>query len=70
MAQSKYKFTSDAVSDDRNWIALIQNEMNCAAQWQQDWGFLAGGKEGMKAENALKVYTIDDKIRLAEEVSG
>jgi len=58
----------DAVADDRNWISRIQNELNCTNTWQKDWGFLAAGVENLSIENATKMYTIDDKIKLVEDV--
>ena len=64
---SKFVKTADAVSDDRNWQALIRNESKCADLWDKDWGFLAGDQE-LKKENATKLYTIDDKIKMVNEV--
>ena len=65
---SKYLTVLDPVSDDKNWRTRVKNESCCADAWQQDWGFLASGSENLKKEDALKIFTIDDKIRLAEEV--
>jgi len=67
--ESKFKQTIDPVSDDKNWRTRVKNETNSADQWQQDWGFLASGTETLQEEDALKIFTIDDKIRLAEEVT-
>ena len=64
----KFVKATDAVSDDRNWIGRIQNELNCTATWQKDWGFLSGGTDNISVENATKNYSIDDKIRMIEEV--
>ena len=30
---NKFTKTADAVADDRNWIALIKNEIKCADVW-------------------------------------
>lgn len=59
---SKFVKTGDAVSDDRNWIGTIKNELKCAELWEKDWGFLAGDSE-LKVENATKLYTVDDRIK-------
>ena len=64
----KYTKTSDAVADDRNWIGRIQNELNCTAAWGRDWGFLKGGPQNLSMEMATKLYTIDDEIKMKEEV--
>ena len=67
---SKFNKTADAVADDRNWIALIKNEFKCADVWYSDWGFLAaGGETDNLKEKATKIYTIEDKIRMVEEVN-
>ena len=39
---SKFGKSGDAVADDRNWVARIDNELHCTSAWQKDWGFLAG----------------------------
>jgi hypothetical protein len=52
---------NDFVSEDRNWRSLILNELNCAQQWQEDWGFLSSG-EGLVND------TLEEKIRKMEEV--
>lgn len=56
------KTGGDAVADDRNWIARIQNEMNCTHSWQKDWGFLAGGSENLDIEDATKPYSVEEQI--------
>merc|ERR1719446_1277393 len=56
----------DAVSFDKNWRTRVKNEKQSADQWQQDWGFLASSNKNQK-EDALKIFTIDDKIRKAQE---
>ena len=66
---SKFVKTGDAVSDDRNWIGTIKNELKCAEHWEKDWGFLAGGSQDLKVENATKLYTVDDRIKAVQEVS-
>lgn len=53
------KTGGDAVADDRNWIARIQNELNCTSAWYKDWGFLAGGAENLDVKDATKVYSVD-----------
>ena len=60
----------DPVSYDKNWRTRVKNEQQSADQWQQDWGFLVTDNPGAETqkEDALKIYTIDDKIRLAQEV--
>jgi hypothetical protein len=63
--ESKFVSTIDPVSDDKNWRTRVKNEQCSADQWQQDWGFLASGSDNLKKEDALKIFTIDDKIRLA-----
>jgi len=68
MAQSKFGKTIDPVSDDRNWRDLIRNETTCANLWEKDWGFLAGDAE-LKKENATKLYSVDDKIKVVQAVS-
>ena len=50
---------NDFVSEDRNWRSLILNELKCAQQWEEDWGFLSSG-------NALVNETLDDKIKNLE----
>eukprot|EP00828_Plagiopyla_frontata_P046508 TRINITY_DN8286_c0_g1_i2.p1 TRINITY_DN8286_c0_g1~~TRINITY_DN8286_c0_g1_i2.p1 ORF type:complete len:198 (-),score=59.50 TRINITY_DN8286_c0_g1_i2:172-765(-) len=57
----------DAVADDRNWVGRIQNELNCVAQWQTDWGFLAGGADNLTMEKATQKYNIVDQIKLIEK---
>ena len=54
---------NDFVSEDRNWRSLILNELNCAQQWQEDWGFLSSG-EGLVND------TLEEKIRKMEEVTS
>lgn len=68
MASNKFAKRLDPVSEDRNWVGLIKNELKCAELWDKDWGFLAGDAD-LKKENATKVYTIDDKIKSVQEVS-
>ena len=60
--EEKVKGGIDAVSFDKNWRTRVKNEKFSADQWQSDWGFLASGANN---EDALKIFTIDDKIRLA-----
>merc|ERR1712224_969452 len=57
----------DPVSVVKNWRTRVKHEQGSADQWQQDWGFLAAGAGNLESEDALKIYTIDDKIRLVEE---
>lgn len=64
----KYAKSNDAVADDRNWVGRIQNELNCTAVWDKDWGFLAGGAENLSIDKATIYYTIDDKIKMIEDV--
>ena len=64
---NKFGKTLDPVSEDRNWIGLIKNELKCAELWDKDWGFLAGDAD-LKKENATKLYTVDDKIKSVQEV--
>ena len=66
--ESKPKTHIDPVSVVKNWRTRVRHEQQSADQWQQDWGFLASGAQGLKTEDALKIYTIDDKIRLVQEV--
>lgn len=65
---AKFVKSSDAVADDRNWVGRIQNELNCTTMWDKDWGFLAGGAENISIDKATVNYTIDDKIKMIEEV--
>ena len=51
---------SDQVAIDRNWTSRVQNELNCTASWQRDWGFLAGGSDHLNLEDATKPYSIDE----------
>lgn len=63
MAKLSGKFNivgGDAVAQDRNWVSRIQNELNCTASWQRDWGFLAGGSENLDLDDATKPYSIDE----------
>lgn len=64
---NKFGKTLDPVSEDRNWIGLIKNELKCAELWDKDWGFLAGDAD-LKKENATKLYTVDDKIKAVQDV--
>lgn len=66
---NKFVKSSDAVADDRNWVGRIQNELNCTAMWDKDWGFLAGGAENISLDKATVNYTCDDKIKMIEEVN-
>ena len=66
---SKFVKNADAVADDRNWIGLIKNEEKCAEVWEKDWGFLAGGADKVKKEEATKIFTVDDRIKRLNEVS-
>ena len=43
--KDKFKMDIDPVSDDKNWRTRVKNEKQSADQWQQDWGFLAEGKD-------------------------
>ncbi|KRX07863.1 hypothetical protein PPERSA_10251 [Pseudocohnilembus persalinus] len=61
-AGGKFVKNCDAVADDRNWIARIDNEMNCTHSWQKDWGFLAGGTNNLDIENATKPYSVQEQI--------
>lgn len=65
---AKFVKSNDAVADDRNWVGRIQNELNCTAMWDKDWGFLAGGSENISLAKATVNYTVDDKIKMIEEV--
>jgi len=58
----------DAVSEDRNWISRVSNELTCTAAWHKDWGFLAGGTEHLQTEDAVKNFTIDEQIQKVEQV--
>lgn len=62
--EEKIKGGIDAVSDDKNWRTRVKNEKQSADQWQSDWGFLAANASNGN-EDAMKIYTIDDKIRKA-----
>lgn len=66
---SKFVKNADAVADDRNWIGLIKNEEKCAEVWEKDWGFLAGGADKIKKEEATKIFTVDDRIKRLNEVN-
>ena len=68
MASNKFAKQLDPVSEDRNWVGLIKNELKCAELWEKDWGFLAGDAD-LNKDNATKLYTIDDKIKSVQEVS-
>ena len=65
---SKFVKAVDVVSQDRDWVGLIKNELKCAEVWEKDWGFLAGEAQ-LDPKNATKLYTVDDKIRAVQEVS-
>ncbi len=34
----------DVVSDDKNWVSRINNEMNSEKIWDHQWGYMTGGK--------------------------
>ncbi|KAL4502300.1 hypothetical protein ABPG72_011887 [Tetrahymena utriculariae] len=70
-AGHKFVKNADAVADDRNWIARIQNELNCVSAWQKDWGFLAGGAENLDLKDATKEYSINEQIsKLQNQLNG
>ena len=33
------------VAQDRNWRSYVSNELKCADQWSNDWGFLGAGSQ-------------------------
>ena len=65
---SKFVKNVDVVSQDRDWVGLIKNELKCAEVWEKDWGFLAADAE-LNTKDATKLYTVDDKIRAVQEVN-
>ena len=34
------------VAQDQNWRSYVNNELQCADKWDQDWGFLGSKGEG------------------------
>jgi hypothetical protein len=42
--EAKKRTDITVVAEDKNWRDYISKELKSADAWQQDWGFLAGGK--------------------------
>jgi len=53
----------DAVSQDKDWRSVIENELRCQENWQKEWGFLSSQNIGIGDVPLTKL----DKIRVLEE---
>jgi hypothetical protein len=53
----------DAVSQDKDWRGVIENELRCQENWQKEWGFLSSQNIGIGDVPLTKL----DKIRVLEE---
>ena len=43
-AGGKFGRATDVVSQDRNWVIRINNELGAEKKWGSQWGYLSGGK--------------------------
>ena len=57
------------VAQDRNWRSYVANELRCADQWNNDWGFLGAATDGKLSANVLVLAILARSEMVLKSVS-